>query len=110
MSVDAPAGLPSRIARFGDAETPWKGMYIGYDGKTYRSNGKWTRLGVNASHALEDIHNYVRNLGQKSLKYSHDPNKDIPYSSIHDYVETMRASCQPGGPFTWAGETMKYNQ
>ena len=110
MSVDPPSGMPSRVLRFGDAETPWLGMYVGHDGKTYRSKGEWTKKGVNSSHALDDIHNYVRDLGEKSLRQPHDPLKDIPYQSIHDYVETMRASCCPGGPFTWAGENNKYNQ
>ena len=85
-------------------------MYAGSDGKTYREKGDWTKKGVNASHALEDIHDYVRNLGERSLRHPHDPLQDIPYQSIHDYVETMRASCHPDGPFTWAGENAKYNQ
>ena len=85
-------------------------MYVDSDGKTYRSKGPWTRPGVNASHSLDDIHDYVRDLGLDAVKFSHDPNKDVPYFSIHDFVETMRASCKPDGPFTWAGENMKYNQ
>ena len=72
MNVDelaevAREGRASRVARFSEAETPWAGLYV-HDNKTYRSRGRWTRPEVNASHSLEDIHDYVRSLGRNGVK------------------------------------------
>ena len=101
---------PSLVARFGDAKTPWKGIYTKGDGKTYRERGPWTQTGVNVTHSLDEIHDYVRSLPVGAVMPQHDPENDVPYASIDDFVATMRMSCRPGGPFVWPGENLKYNQ
>ena len=68
------------------------------------------RRQVNVTHSLDDIHEYVRSLPEDAVMQQHDPENDVPYASIDDFVETMRLSCRPGGPFVWPGENLKYNQ
>ena len=90
--------LPSKVVRFGDAKVPWVGVYV-ENGKTYRTRGDWTKPGVNVSHSLDDIQRYVDSLSEDGVKMPHDPNDDVPYTTINDFVETMRAACKPNGPF-----------
>ena len=47
--------LPSQVKILGSASVPWTGL-VTKNGKTYRNRGEWTQEGVNAGHALEDIH------------------------------------------------------
>ena len=65
---------------------------------------------VNAGHALEDVHKYVRDLAGDSIAFPRNPQAEIPFESIQDYVSTLRWACGPDSPFIWPSESMNFEK
>ena len=82
------------------------------ESRCYRHRGKTYKHGchpeVNWSHAFEDIQAYVRNLPKDAVVFPRGPEEEVPYTSIQDYVCTLRRACGPDGPFIWPSESMRF--
>ena len=76
LSVSAPVNSDRSVAM----DLP--GFYES-GGKTYRQK---ICPDVNANHAIEDVQEYVRSLPTDAVVYPHDPEKEVPYESVADYI------------------------
>ena len=84
------AALETDPEKLAESEThPKLGEIYAWRGKTYR---KKVGNGVNASHAIEDIHEYVSQWPPHRCSPKRDVTHEVPYQSTDDFVNTCRQS------------------
>ena len=77
-------------------------------GKVYRPK---SNKEVNAGHCIQEMQQYVNKLPVDWVAEPFNPKQEeIPYSSIQDYVQTLRSNCSPLGPFTWPSEAFTFQR
>lgn len=83
-------------------------VYIWND-EVYRKREKGDKEIKALQWSLTKVQQYARSLHNDSTA-SKGEQVVIPFFSIHDFVATMRYSCNPTGPFLWPSESMSYNK
>ena len=74
-------------------------------GKTYRYK---THHEVDANHSIEEVQAYVKDLPRDAVVFPRNPESEVPYPSVQDFISTCRAARRHDGPFTWPNESMRF--